>query len=437
MSDIDFKRLSREMAGREGLAGSTIMVTIITLLGLILLWASWAELDNVTRGEGRIVSSVQNQIVQAAEGGVILRRYVSENSVVAEGEVMFEIDPIDASSELNRLAQRLAALDIKALRLRAEIDGDKFVISADMAALSPMVALSEESLFAARRSQLAGQLAVLEQRLQQRSQDLRASESTVGTAARTAGFLEEEIAVVEPLVRENITPATRLLELQRELESALGEGDRAQVGIEQARSGMEELTTEIENTRANYRLRALDELNAVVAEQSELREALPRLEERVSRTVIRAPMNGIVSQLNFRTAGGFVNTGDVILELVPTGEALMVEARILPQDISQIRIDDAVRIRLSAYDSSRYGAVAGRVRRISPDAVVDDRSGTIQSYYMVDVAIEGELILEVGGDPVTFIPGMTATVDVLSGKRTVLEYFWQPIAKVKELALRD
>ena len=271
MSDIDFKRLSREMAGREGLAGSTIMVTIIALLGLILFWASWAELDNVTRGEGRIVSSVQNQIVQAAEGGVILRRFVSENTVVAEGEVMFEIDPVDASSELNRLAQRLAALDIKELRLRAEIEGASFTIPAALAALSPMVALSEESLFAARRSELAGQLAVLDQRLQQRNKDLRAAETSVGTAERTAGFLEEEIAVVEPLVRENIAPATRLLELQRELERARGDRDRASVGIEQARSGMDELETEIANAQANYRLRALDELNGVVAEQSELR----------------------------------------------------------------------------------------------------------------------------------------------------------------------
>lgn len=437
MSNIDFKRLSREMTGREGLAGSTIMFTIITFLGLIIFWASWAELDNVTRGEGRIVSSVQNQIVQAAEGGVILRRYVSENSVVAEGEVMFEIDPIDASSELNRLKQRLSTLKIKELRLRAEIEGDSFTIPAEMVALSPMLALAEESLFAARRSELAGHLAVLEQRLQQRSQDLRASESTVDMAFRTAGLLEEEIAMIEPLVRENITPATRLLELQRELERTRGEGDRAKIGIEQARSGIDELTTEINNTRANYVLRALDELNVVLAEQSELLEALPQLEERVSRTVIRAPMDGIVSQLKFRTAGGFVTTGDVILELVPTGEALMIEARILPQDISQIRVDDAVRIRLSAYDSSKYGAVAGRVRRISPDAVADNRSGANQSYYLVDVAIEGKLTLEDGGEPVNFIPGMTASVDVLSGKRTVLEYFWQPIAKVQELALRD
>lgn len=435
MSDMDFKRLSRDMAGREGIGGSLIMITIATLIGLAILWASWAELDNVTRGEGRIVSSVQNQMVQAGEGGVIMRRFVSENTTVAEGEVLFEIDPVDASSELNQIAQRLAGLDIKELRLRAEIDGKEFVVPAELNARSPMVALTELSLFAARRAELAGQLAVLEQRLQQRGQDLRSAESTVGTADRTAGFLEEEINVVQPLVRDNIAPATRLLELQRQLEQARGERDRASVGIDQARSSIAELETEIDNARANYSLRAMDELNSVVAEQSELRESLPSLEERVSRTVIRSPMEGIVSRLNFRTPGGFVNTGDVILELVPTGEALIIEAKIMPQDISRIRLEDAVRIRLSAYDSAKYGSVDGRVTRISPDAVVDEQNGGA-SHYLVDVAIEGELLMETG-EAVTFIPGMTATVDVLSGKRTVLEYFWQPIARVQELALRD
>jgi adhesin transport system membrane fusion protein len=390
----------------------------------------------VTRGEGRIVSSVQNQMVQAAEGGVILRRYVSENTVVTEGEVLFEIDPVDASSELNRLTQRLAGLDIKELRLRAEINGTEFSPTAELNARSPMVALSEQSLFAARRAELAGQLAVLEQRLQQRQQDLRAAENGLGTAERTAALLEEEIAVVAPLVRDNIAPATRLLELQRQREQALGERDRASVAIEQARSSMVELETEIDNTRASYKLRAMDELNAVVAEQSEFAESLPRLQERVSRTIIRAPMEGIVSRLNFRTPGGFVNSGDVMLELVPTGEALIVEAKIMPQDISRIRVEDDVRIRLSAYDSAKYGSVDGRVLRISADAVVDDKNQGA-SHYLVDVAIEGELILEDTGAAVTFIPGMTATVDVLSGKRTVLEYIWQPMAKVQELALRD
>lgn len=436
MSNINFKTLSREMAGREGLSGSSILVTIAALLLIALIWANWAELDNVTRGDGRIVSSVQNQMVQASEGGVILRRYVSENTVVASGEVLFEIDPVDASSELNSLSQRLTALDMKDMRLRAEINDVDFSIPADLNARSPLVALTEKSLFAARRSELSGQLAVLEQRLQQQQQDQRLAESMVGTAERTGGFLEEEIAVVAPLVRDKIAPKTRLLDLQRQLEQSRGERDRARVSIKQARSGMKELETEVENTRASYRLRAMDELNTVVAQQSELRESLPRLKERVSRTVIRAPMEGIVSRLNFRTPGGFVNRGDVMLELVPTGEALMVEAQILPQDISRIRLHDEVRIRLSAYDSSKYGSVDGRVLRISPDAVVDERNQG-SSHYLVDVAIEGELFIEKTGLAVTLIPGMTATVDVLSGKRTVLEYIWQPMAKVQELALRD
>lgn len=436
MSNTDFKSLSREMAGREGLGGSAIMFIIIALVGLALVWANWAELDNVTRGEGRVVSSVQNQMVQASEGGVILRRYVSENTVVAKGEVLFELDPVDASSELNRLVQRLAGLDIKELRLRSEINGSEFSVSAELSARSPMVASTEQSLFAARRAELSGQLAVLEQRLQQRQKDLRAAENSLGTAERTAGFLEEEIAVVAPLVRDNIAPATRLLELQRQREQALGERDSSSSGIDQARSSMVELETEIENARANYQLRAMDELNTVVAEQSELAESLPRLEERVSRTVIRAPMEGIVSRLNFRTPGGFVNTGDVMLELVPTGEALIIEAKIMPKDISRIRVEDDVRIRFSAYDSAKYGSVDGRVLRISADAVVDERNQGAD-HYLVDVAIEGELVFEETGIAVTFIPGMTATVDVLSGKRTVLEYIWQPMAKVQELALRD
>lgn len=435
MTELNFKKLSREMSGREGLAGSTILLTVIALVVLALFWANWAELDRVTRGEGRIVSSLQNQQVQASEGGVILRRHVSENTVVAEGDVLFEIDPVDASSEFNRLMQRLAGLDVKEARLRAEVEGKKFSIPPELNAQAGLVVKSEQSLFEARRAELSGQLAVLEQRLQQRKQDLRSAETTVGTAGRTAGFLEQEIAVVEPLVRDNIAPTTRLLELQRQLEQARGDREQALSAIEEARSGIRELETEITNARENYRLRAVDELNGVVAEQGELRESLPRLEERVTRTVIRAPMDGVVSRLNYRTPGGFINAGDVILELVPTSEALIVEAKIMPQDISRIRLNDAVRIRLSAYDSAKYGTVDGRVIRISADAVVDERDGGT-SHYLVDVAIEGELVLD-SGEVVTFIPGMTATVDVLSGKRTVLEYIWQPIARIQDLALRD
>lgn len=434
MSDIDFKTLSRQMADREGLGGSVILITIIALVFLILYWASWAELDNVTRGEGRIVSSVQNQLVQAAEGGVILRRYVTENTIVAEGDILFELDPVDASGELNRLLNRLAALEIKEMRLRAEIDDNDFLIEPALAARSPIVALSEQSLFSARKAELSGQLTVLQQRLQQVRQDLETSRATVSVSARTIDLLENEILIVDPLVREKITPATRLLELQRELERFKGDKSIALIGVDRALTGIIEIETQIQNTSANYALKAMDELNSVVTEKSELKETLPMLTERLSRTVIHAPLDGIVNKVNFRTLGGYINKGDVIVELVPTGEALIISAQIKPKDISNIAPDDLVKIRFSAYDSAKYGVVAGRVIRISPDAVVDQNSGAV-SHYLIDVSIEGDISID--GKSVTFIPGMTATVDVLSGKRTVLDYFWQPLARVNELALRD
>ena len=435
MSDESFKKISGDMAGRSGWGSSLIIVIVIALIASLSTWSTYAELDNVARGEGRIISPIQNQSVQAGEGGIILRRYVSENSSVAKGDLLFEIDPIDASSELNQMSKRFAGLEIRELRLRAEIAGrQQFAVPQSLSAQTPTVALSEESLFVARRLEVQGQVNVLEQRLARSGQDVIAGEVRVGSAERTMVLIEDEIAVVEPLVREKIASATRLLGLQRELEQARGTRDSARVAIRQAGLAIQEINSEIVNARDAYALASLDELAQVVSQKSELIEALPRLEDRVSRTLIRAPMDGVVNTLNYRTPGGYIRTGDVVLELIPTGEALVVEAKINPKDISRIKLGDEVRIRLSAYDSSKYGHVAGRLERISPDAVVDERSGSA-THYLIDVAIEGEMIVK--GAPVDLMPGMTASVDVLSGKRTVFEYFWQPIAKVSELALRD
>lgn len=434
MSQTDFQTLARDMAGKQGIGQSAILFVAAGLIGMLVLWASFAELDNVTRGEGRIISSVQNQLVQASEGGVILRRYVTENSEVKSGDILFEIDPVDASSELNRLIQRKSAMEIKEGRLRAEINGVDFALGGELRAQSPMVAATEESLFAARRAELAGAIAVLELQRSQREQDMQGARTNRRTAESTMQLIEREISVLEPMVRENIAPETRLLELRRELEAARGQFDNAGVAILQAEAAIAEISSEISNRQEAYVLRAMDELSVVVAEKSELLEALPLLEERLSRTVIRSPLDGIVNQLNYRTTGGYITPGDVVLELVPTGEDLVIAAEIAPQDISNIRPDDQVRIRLSAYDSTRYGTVDGRVVRISPDALTRENDGS--TYYQVDVSIESDLVLE-DGTTVTYKPGMTATVDVLSGKRTVLEYIWQPISRVQELALRD
>ena len=288
MSEVSFKQLSREMMGRSSWGNSLILLIVVALLASLAVWSNYAELDNVTRGDGRVISSMQNQSVQAGEGGIILKRYVSENSKVSKGELLFEIDPIDASSELNQMTQRHTGFEIRELRLRAEISREvQFTVPQNLAAIAPTIALSEESLFAARRLELQGQINVLEQRLARSEQDVIAGEVNAKSSERTMELLQDEISVVEPLVQEKIAPATQLLRLQRELEQARGQRESAFVAIEQATLAIAETRREIDNARDAYGLIALDELAQVVTQKSELNEALPRLKDRVSRTLIR------------------------------------------------------------------------------------------------------------------------------------------------------
>ena len=436
MPKSKFELLSREMEEREGFGNSLIIFVIAALIATGIGWASIAELDNVTRGDGKIVSTTQNQMVQSSEPGVILSRSVDENSLVAAGDILYEINPIELQSELDKLQQRAATLTVRELRLRAESNGLKFDPDPDMLAQSKDTASTEKALHLAKRKELLGVLSILELQKTQRKQDLTGSQQALETSRNMLDLINSEITIIDPLVRQNIMPETRLLELQREEQRMSGEIQAAITRVSKAKTGITEVENEISNSLSSYRRVALEELNGVVAELSEVNTLIPALEERVTRTLIKAPVDGIVNRINFQTVGAYVRAGDVILEIVPTGEALKLEAKIDPKDISSIRMDDFVRIRLSAYDSSKYGAIDGYVRSISPDAITDTSDGSGRSYYLLDVSIDSNITLDTG-EEVVLLPGMTATVDVVSGKRTVLNYLWQPVSKVKELALRD
>jgi len=436
MAKSKFEKLSREMEEREGFGNSLIIFVIAALIVSVLGWASIAELDNVTRGDGKIVSTTQNQMVQSSESGVILSRSVDENSLVQADDVLYEINPIELQSELDKLQQRAATLFVREFRLQAESQGLEFAPDASMMAQSEDTAATEEALHLAKRKELSGLMSILKLQKIQREQDLTAAQQALETSRNMLGLIEDEITIIDPLVRQNIMPETRLLELRRDEQRMSGEIQAGVARVAIAQSAILEVENEISNGLDSYKRRALEELNTVVAELSEVNTLVPALQERVKRTVIRAPVDGIVNRINFQTVGAYVRAGDVILEIVPTGEALKLEAKIDPKDISSIRMNDFVRIRLSAYDSSKYGAIDGYVTSISPDAITDTSGGASRSYYLLDISIDSGITLETG-EEVVLLPGMTATVDVVSGKRTVLDYIWQPVSKVKELALRD
>ena len=434
MSDIEFKKLAREMAGKQRSGSSVLLLSVITLIAIIVMWAAVTELDSVVRGSGKTVSEAQNQLVQSSEPGVIRTRYVSEGDFVEKGELLFDIDPVDAKTQLDQAQKRQSSLKIKAIRLQAEVDGTTPEFTDELIEASPAAVTTELALFRARLEDLGTKSAILEQRRLQKRNEIEELRIQYITAQNGLALIRQEIDTIEPLVKSGLAPATRLIALQREEEASLGKANSAESGQKRIEAGLDELDEQLKAEQQSYVTSALTDLSAIEGEMAELAARIPALESRVERTSVRSPVDGVINRLNYVTADAYVSTGDVLLEIVPTGSDLIVETRIDPKDIAEIVIGQNVKISLTAYDPSKYGRIDGRVASISADALSDNQTG--QQYYLVDVSIDGTLF-EDDGREVTVLPGMVASIDVLSGKRTVLDYFWQPIAKTKDKALRD
>ena len=434
METTDFNSLSKQLSGKGGLVGSSLLLVIVFLIGSLLVWANYTELDNVTRGQGKVISSMQNQTIQSSESGVIKVLYVKKGDVVTQNDLLFEIDPIDSKTQLEQATQRLTSLRIQRTRLFAEISGEELIFDSELVTLSPSVIDSERSLYTARRADLIAQQAVLKRQLAQRNQQIEEVQVTTSTAVETLALVEEQIALMEPMVKAGLSPETDLLSLKRQARDFKGQKNSAQASLVRLTSAIMEVEDQIKSVKQSYSAQSQGELASIISQIAEIESTIPALTDRVKRTQTRAPVDGIVNQMNFVTLGGYVRPGDAVLELVPTGDTLIVEGLIDPKDIAYIEPNQNVRISLTAYDPSRYGTIDGKILQVSADAV-EDRSTQLFSY-IVQVTIDTSLY-EDDGSEVEIMPGMIASLDVLAGKRTVLEYFWRPMVKVKERAFRD
>ena len=434
MPATDFNKLSKELSGSTGILGSLLLFVIIALICILLFWANVTELDNVTRGQGKIVSSLQNQLVQASEGGVIKARFVETSQKVEKGELLFEIDPIDAKTSYDQALQRLTSLRIQEIRLSSEVLGEEPEFSGNLVDMSPTVVTVEKALFSARKADLSAQLSVLKQQLTQRKQQLNEVDVTIETTNETLQFVEKQISIVEPLAKLQQYPETELLTLQRQAKDFEGKIESAIASKYRFQTSILEVQDQISSAKQSYTTKSQSELSEIISQIAEVESRIPALKDRVARTQLKSPVQGVINRLNFETIGGFVKPGDIILEIVPTGDDLIVEGKIDPKDIAYIQPKQAVRISLTAYDASRYGTIDGEVLRVSADAVEDKATGL--SHYLVDVSIDSTLY-EDDGSEIEILPGMVASIDVLAGKRTIFDYIWQPMLKVKERAFTD
>lgn len=434
MADVEFKALAKELAGKQRQTSSILLLSIITLIAVILTWATITELDNVTRGNGKTVSEDNNQFVQSSEPGVLKKRYINEGDSVKRGDILFDIDPIDAKTQLDQAQQRMTTLKIKALRLNAEVNGTTPTFSEVLMTDAPASISTELALFQARRDDLSTRSSILDQRRIQRLNEVKELQIEFETAQNSLQLINREIANVEPLVKSGLAPETRLISLQREAAAAEGKASSAESAQTRIKSGLTEIDQQLKAEQQAYVTSALTDLSSIEGEMAELEARIPALTDRVERTIIRSPIDGVINRINYSSEEAYVLSGDVLLEIVPTGTELIVESKIDPKDIAEISIGSDVKISLTAFDPSRYGNIEGRVLNISADAVSEPETGA--QYYIVDVSIDGTLY-ESDGSEVTILPGMVASIDVLSGKRTILNYFWEPISRIKERAFRD
>ena len=434
MSDREFKMLAKELAGKQRNSSSILLLVIISLVSVAFVWATVTEIDSVVRGDGKTVSEAQNQLVQSSEPGVIRKRYVNEGDFIKEGELLFDIDPIDAKTQLDQAQKRFSTLSVKSIRLKAEVDNTMPLFSETILEAAPNAVSTELALYRARLDDLNTKSAILDQRRIQKLNEIQELKILANTASNGLALIRREIKTLEPLVKSGLAPETRLIALRRDEEESIGQISSAESGQKRLLSGLDEIDEQLKAEQQAYKTSALTDLSAIQGEIAELKARIPALESRVERTSVRSPVDGVINTINYTTAGAYISTGEVLLEIVPTGSEIIVETKIDPKDIADIIIGQEVKVSLTAYDPSKFGRIDGNVTGVSADAITNQKTG--EQYYLVDVSMTGTLY-EDSGDEVIILPGMVAAIDVLSGKRTILDYFWQPISKTKNTAFRE
>ena len=412
------------------------LITLVTaIFAVFLAWANYTQLDLVTRGSGRVIADGQNKNVQSPERGTIATYLVEEGSSVTAGQIIATINPIEAEGVLEELEARLSNLRLKMIRLDAELNGNSIASVRDKATdYSDALLDAEIELMASRRESLNAELTNLNQDKQRKGKALLSLEAEIDGQGVLQTLLNKEMLEVLPLVDAGVLGSSERFRLEREEASI---GTQLQVLTEkvaQTALEIEQIDSQLNAVQINYNTEIYQERSQVTGEIAELEVRLPAIRQRLNETEIRSPIDGIVNRVFFNSVGAVVSSGEVVAEIVPTGGQLLIEAFVDPKDIATIEPGQAAKISLTAYDPSKYGFLLGTLTKVSADTVF--REETKSSAYSVNVSIETE-IYESEGVPVSIVPGMIAQVDIIRGQRTILEYFWQPVAKMKDTAFRE
>jgi len=396
------------------------------------LWASISQIDEIARGSGDVIPSNENQVLQNLEGGIVEEILIKEGSKVKEGDILLKINNEKSISTYESNEVKSLFLEAQILRLRAQSEGVKFDITdINNEQIKPYIQ-NELSLYNTNKEQLDSTLGVLEEQLKQKKNIFEDAKSKKTYLAKSLTMIRKELDMTTPMVERGIASEVDLLRLQKEENNAIDEFKSAEFSIIRVQSEIDEIIHKKEETILTFQSKSKQELNEAISEYKRSVSNSKALEDQVTRTIVKAPRDGIVQRLFIHTIGGVVKPGDDLIEIVPSDEKLLVNAKIKPSDIAFIYPSQKAIVKFSAYDFSIYGGLEGEVVSISPDTIKDKDENT---YYIVRIQTQKSKLAQ--SKDMKIIPGMTAQVDILTGKKSVLSYILKPILKTKQYAFGD
>lgn len=404
---------------------------------VFVAWASFAEVDEIARGDGKVIPASKTQIIQASEAGVVQEIAVTIGQVVKKNDLIIRLDNTLNTSSLGEQQAKARALEVRIARLKYEQAGNlsgPFPCPQDIQSVAPQICDNEQKLLIARRGNFDNKLSVLKSRLDQRERELAEAQANSDRLTKNLVVSDQEAKLVDAMVKKGLMARTEQLRVEREQTELNGQLNLAGETIKKIKSSITEAQLQVEELGLQLQQEALDDLTQALAELSVVDETIRGATDKVARTDIRSPVDGIVNTLELNTVGAFVQPGAVVAGIVPTSETLLVEARVSPRDVAFIRPDQVALIKVTAYDFSIFGGIEGKVSNITADSLVDQKTG--EPYYQVRVATD-KSTLQRDGKAYSIIPGMICSVDIKTGRKTILHYLLKPINKAREEAMSE
>lgn len=423
--DADWARLQQ-----EPLRARALLRLAVLFLLLLVLWAAYAELDEVTRGDGKVVPTSQVQVIQSVDGGIVEELPVREGQLVEAGQLLLRVDSTRFLSTMLESRASLLALQAKALRLQALTQGGSFVPPPELLRDAPDIVAQEMRLYRSRREEISAQVSISQNQLMQRQQELNEVRARKEQAERGLELMLKELNATKPMVATGAVSEVEVLRLDREVARLRGDREQADAQISRVQAAIQEATRRIEEVQLTARNQMSAELSETMSKLSSMSEGGRALADKVKHADIRSPVRGTVKRLLVNTVGGVVQPGKEVVEIVPSDDALILEAQVSPRDIAFLHPGQEAMVKFTAYDFSIYGGLAAEVVNISADSVVDEKGN---ANYLVRVRTRKASL----GPNLPIIPGMVAQVDILTGKKTVLAYLLKPVLRAKANALSE